>query len=182
MENQLHIRELIVRLARLEGASAWEGDLNPTQRAVLVYLGRANRFSRSPSHVAEYLGSTRGTISQSFKSLLQKGYVREHRSELDKRAISFDLTPKGQSIAREGSGLEQSIAALNKPDRAALHGALQALLKGELAKNNGRAFGVCNSCLHFQASQKGGFCGLLSETLLPEEVTLICHEQVSAST
>ncbi|MDG1431396.1 MAG: MarR family winged helix-turn-helix transcriptional regulator [Paracoccaceae bacterium] len=60
------------------------------------YLGQANRFSRSPSHVAEYLGTTRGTVSQSFKSLVQKGYVTEHRSKFDKRIISFELTASGK--------------------------------------------------------------------------------------
>ena len=180
MENQLLIRELINRLARFDAASAWDGDLNPTQRAVLVYLGRANRFSKSPSHVAEYLGTTRGTISQSFKSLLQKGYVSERRSIQDKRAISFELTAKGKAIAQLEGGLAQSISDLDDLQTEALQTSLSVMLKGLLDQNNGRAFGVCNTCIHFESNKTGGFCKLLSEPLAPDETFLICHEQDSA--
>lgn len=180
METQLHIRELINRLARLDAASGWEGDLNPTQRAVLVYLGRANRFSRSPSHVAEYLGTTRGTISQSFKSLLQKGYVSERRSTHDKRVISFELTAKGEGIVLIGGGLGQGISILDDPQKNALDASLSAVLKDMLARNNGRAFGVCNSCIHFEAAKTGGFCKLLSEPLSAGDTVRICYEQDSA--
>ncbi len=177
MEDHLHIRELINRLARLDAASAWAGDLNPTQRAVLGYLGRANRFSRSPSHVAEYLGTTRGTVSQSFKSLLQKGYVTEYRSAQDKRTISFELTSRGADIARQTGGLENSISELETDQIHGLQASLSAILKGLLRQNGGRAFGVCSSCIHFKTADVGGFCTLLSEPLSTEETSLICHEQ-----
>jgi len=180
MKDHLHIRELINRLARLDAASAWDGDLNPTQRAVLDYLGRANRFSRSPSHVADFLGSTRGTISQSIKSLLMKGYVSEHRSTLDKRAISFALTEKGKAIVQRGDELAQSVTNLDEREQQALLTLLTRLLRDQLAKNNGRAFGMCNTCAHFEAAATGGFCKLLSEKLSPEETLQICHEQRSA--
>lgn len=180
METQLHIRELINRLARLDAASAWQGDLNPTQRAVLGYLGRANRFSKSPSHVAEYLGSTRGTISQTFKSLLQKGYVTEHRAAHDKRTIRFDLTPTGKAVANDGGGLEQTLAQMPASEQAGLQQTLEDTLKAMLVQNKGRAFGLCKTCIHHKAEEVGGFCTLLSEPLSPVEATQICVEQESA--
>ncbi len=180
MESHLHIRELITRLARLDAAAGWDGDLNPTQRAVLTYLGRANRFSRSPSHVAEYLGTTRGTISQSFKSLLQKGYVSEVRSAQDKRAISFSLTAKGEEVAQAAGDLDCIISNLCEEQKQALQASLMKVLKGLVQQNNGRAFGVCKTCIHFETSRTGGHCRSLSEPLAPEETTLVCHEQESA--
>ncbi len=179
MDTRLYIGELINRLARLDGAAAWQGDLNPTQRAVLNYLGRANRFSKSPSHVAEYLGTTRGTVSQSLKSLMQKGYVSERRSTHDKRVISFDLTSKGAGISGQRSNLELAVSGLDPSRRAALQSALSEILKGMLARNNGRAFGLCKTCLHFQPDAPGGFCKLLSEPLSATEAEQICHEQIS---
>ncbi|WP_226925747.1 MarR family winged helix-turn-helix transcriptional regulator [Meridianimarinicoccus sp. MJW13] len=180
METDLYIRELINRLARLDAASGWDGDLNPTQRAVLAYLGRANRFSRSPSHVAEYLGTTRGTISQSFKSLQQKGYVSELRSSRDKRTISFALTPKGEGIAQTVSNLDHSLSELSDSKKQALQATLTEVLRRFVQQNDGRAFGVCKTCIHYKASSSGGFCTLLSEPLSPEDSSLICHEQQSA--
>ena len=180
MKQDLHIRELINRLARLDAATAWGGDLNPTQRAVLDYLGQANRFSRSPSHVAEYLGSTRGTVSQSFKSLVQKGYVTERRSALDKRAISFELTAKGHDIANAGNKLTDALTNYPAMQKDALLVLLKEVLGDVLPQNTGRPFGICATCTHHESTADGGFCKLLSEPLLPIETTQICFEQDSA--
>jgi DNA-binding MarR family transcriptional regulator len=180
MKLDLHIRELIKRIARLDAATAWGGDLNPTQRAVLDYLGRANRFSRSPSHVAEYLGSTRGTVSQSFKSLIQKSYVTEHRSVLDKRAISFDLTAKGKDMANAGNALTDVLTNCPEDEKETFLESLKGVLGDMLSQNKGRPFGVCETCKHHEAKSDGSFCNLLAEPLLPIETTQICFEQVSA--
>lgn len=180
MENEHYIRELINRLARLDAASAWQGNLNPAQRAVLSYLARANRFSRSPSHVAEYLGSTRGTVSQTFKSLVQKGYVIEQRSQTDKRAIHFDLTDKGARATDEPKLMSQAISKMTKRTTDGLTASLETLLLSLLAENGGRAFGICNQCRHFETRENGGHCTLLSEDLSSIEATKICNEQEPA--
>ena len=180
MKDEPYIRELINRLARLDATSAWHGDLNPTQRAVLSYLSRANRFSRSPSHVAEYLGSTRGTVSQTFKSLTQKGYVTEQRSQTDKRAIRFDLSKKGLLATGEPNLMSQAISGMDPRSRRDLTSALEALAQSMLAENGGRVFGVCSQCKHFSSQQNTNYCTLLSEQLSPIDATKICHEQEAA--
>ena len=180
MDHDLYIRELINRLARLETTSAWQGDLNPAQRSVLGYLARANRFSRSPSHVAEYLGSTRGTVSQTFKSLVQKGYVIEQRSQTDKRAISFDLTDKGVLATDEPRLMSQAISKMDKQTSASLAASLETLLLSLLKENGGRAFGICSQCQYFASRKNGGYCTLLSEDVSLAESSKICHEQEPA--
>ena len=180
MNNHLRIRELINRLARLDTAQAWQGDLNPTQSAVLDYLSRANRFSRSPSHVADYLGTTRGTISQSLKSLCQKGYVIERRSEADKRTISFELSAKGSEAADTPNVMATQVAKMDGISSAVLIAGLEALLLPLLKKRGGKPFGICNECNHFVSRQNGGYCELLSENLSQTDATQICHEQASA--
>lgn len=180
MKNETIIRDLINRLARMDAAASWGGDLNPTQRDVLRYLGQANRFSRSPSHVAEYLGTTRGTVSQSFKSLVHKGYVSERRSALDKRAISFELTRRGVAATAGDSLLDEALAALDLQTTEAMRDGLTATLRAILAQNNGRGFGLCRTCVHHETTRDGGYCRLLSVPLAPEEADQICHEQQSA--
>ncbi|RLJ41324.1 MarR family transcriptional regulator [Litoreibacter meonggei] len=176
MKQDLEIRELINRLTRLDAATAWGGDLNPTQRAVLDYLGRANRFSRSPSHVAEYLGSTRGTVSQSFKSLVQKGYVTERRSKLDKRAISFELTETGNAVASAQNPLTIALADYPEGEKDNLLASLRGVLGAMLSQNKSRPFGICSSCMHHETTSNGGYCRLLSKPLLPFETHQICYE------
>ncbi len=178
MQQDLRIRELINRLARLDTTQAWQGDLNPTQSAVLDYLSRANRFSRSPSQVANYLGTTRGTISQSLKSLGQKGYVIERKSLTDKRIISFDLTHKGSEAALTPNVISGAVSKLDESSRHALIASLEALLVSLLKARGGRPFGICAECKHFVLRQNGGRCSLLSEDLSQTDASRICHEQV----
>ena len=179
MQTPRHIRELITRLARLDAASGWDGDLNPTQRAALSYLAQANRFSRSPSHLSDYLGSTRGTVSQSLKSLLQKGYVSEKRSALDKRVISYELTAKGEDVAQTASLLETAIAGMPEEGSEALRDLLMQVLGTVLQERDAPGFGVCKTCCHHKAGPDGRTCGLLSVPLTEQEADQICFEQVS---
>jgi DNA-binding MarR family transcriptional regulator len=66
--------DLIERMGRLLRASDHASGLNPAQAEALRYLLRANRFSRTPAALAEYLGSTRGTVSQTLLALEAKGW------------------------------------------------------------------------------------------------------------
>lgn len=180
MTNAPHIQSMIKRLARLEAAEMWSDGLNPAQRAALEYLGQANRFSRAPSHVAEYLGSTRGTVSQTLKALLRKGYVVEERSEEDKRSIWFDLTPQGEAALKRQSSLARSLNALSPGETSALESTLKATLKGALTHNGQKPFGVCKTCKYFQSHRKGpsegGHCQLLDVDLTGPGTEKICHE------
>ncbi len=175
--NTSHLRALIERLARLDAAEAWAGDLNPSQAAALDYLARANRFSRAPSHVADYLGSTRGTISQTLKALVAKGMIAERRSDTDKRSISYDLTPAGRQTAGAVRGLSSAMEGLDAHQRAEVEQTLAQLLSELLEIRGGRPFGLCRTCRYHQTRDGAAYCGLLDVALTPEESALICHEQ-----
>ncbi len=180
MNTSDQIRALINRLARLDAAETWEGDLNPAQIAALDYLSRANRFSCAPSHVAEYLGTTRGTMSQTLKALERKGYLSERRSESDRRSITFELTEAGMALAARKGGLLRVIDDLSAEERDDIRKGLSAILMARLAANGGRAFGICKNCTHHRTNTDGAYCALLALALAPEETGQICHEQVPA--
>lgn len=76
----LKAADLIERIARLMQAEEQKGPLNPAQWEALRYLAKANRFSRTPAALAEYLGSTRGTVSQTLIAL-------EKRTALSERPV-----------------------------------------------------------------------------------------------
>ena len=63
------------RLTRLMRAGEHEGGLNPAQWEALRYLARANRFSRTPAALADFLGTTRGTVSQTVIALERTGHL-----------------------------------------------------------------------------------------------------------
>ncbi|MCP4209391.1 MAG: MarR family transcriptional regulator [Shimia sp.] len=180
MTKDILIRELIVRLARLNASQTWHDDLNPAQVSALKYLSRANRFSRSPSHVADYLGTTRGTMSQTLKALDRKGYVSENRSETDKRSISYDLTQDGTRAALHPATLDPMLSDLPEDEQKSLEQALTNTLISLLKKNGSKAFGVCKTCRHHQQKQNMRYCNLLQLPLETVEADQICHEQVPA--
>lgn len=170
-------RALVERLARLSAADDWHAGLNPSQIAALSYLSRANRFSRAPSHLADYLGATRGTISQTLKSLLGKGLVGETRSPTDRRSLRFDLTDPGRATLARTTVFDDALARLNSGDRDALRQGLAALLRSLIAGQGGRPFGICRTCRHHEIRGAGGYCRLLDVPLEPFEADQICHEQ-----
>ncbi len=180
MTRSERIRALINRLGRLDAAENRDGALNPAQRNALDYLSHANRFSRSPSHVADYLGATRGTISQTLKALLRKGFISEERSESDKRSIAYQLTGTGRAMAGRTSLLSTVLDETPDDELASMEASLRHLLGEAVRANQSKPFGICHTCRHFKPQQTGGYCNLLLVELLPAETQQICHEHEPA--
>jgi DNA-binding MarR family transcriptional regulator len=178
-DSHTEIRQLLDRLCRLAAAEEWTADLNPSQRAALAYLARANRFSRAPSQVAEHLSSTRGTISQTLKALHRKGYVAETRSETDRRSISYDVTKAGLEALRKAALFEEPLARYSARELADLSDSLKLLLHRVLQTRGNRPFGICRECIHHRIRQDTRYCDLLDVKLRETEAEEICFEQVS---
>ena len=176
MASSRHIRDLIERIARINAADEWTQDLNPTQWAALSYLARANRFSRAPSQVAEFLAATRGTVSQTLKALARKGLIVEVRSALDKRRISYDVTDKGRHLFVRSTVIDEVIAQLPTEETLPLAQGLELLARRALRARDRRPFGQCKTCPHHRAEQGGAYCSLLNEPLRAKDVDLICYE------
>ncbi len=175
---------LLERLGRLMVNDGHHQGLRPVQWEVLRYLARANRFSRTPTALTTYLGSTKGTVSQTLMALQRKGWVRKQPLAADKRSIELELTAAGQELLREDplTHIGASIGAAGAQDRASLETALRRILTRHLAANGGRPFGLCRTCRHFAADDPDGEphrCRLLRLPLAPEEAEQICVEQES---
>ena len=175
---------LINRLDRLARA----GDrpvLNAVQWEAIRYLARANRFSRTPAALADYLGCTRGTVSQTLIALEQKGYVMRKPSVRDGRSLALLLTPSGTAASKSDPLLKLADdidhATDSRPE--ALRDVLRATLKAAIDRNKGRAFGACHTCVHFRRGQSPKWpyhCALLDEPLSQADSRAICVEQEPA--
>lgn len=174
---------LVGRLERLARSGVAAEGLNPAQWEALRYLVRANRFSRTPAALADYVGSTRGTISQTLIALEQKGLAARSASPRDGRSVELALTRRGEAVLKQDPLLllAQDIAAGTDDDPAKLVATLEAVLAATIARNDGRAFGVCHSCRHFRRHIRSGtsphHCGLLDEPLSENDSKDICQEQ-----
>ncbi|HLI64455.1 MAG TPA: MarR family transcriptional regulator [Terriglobales bacterium] len=175
---------LIERLARLVRMGEQGAGLNPAQWEALRYLARANRFSRTPAALADYVASTRGTISRTLASLEAKGYVRREANARDGRSVEFVLTKNAlQALKRDPLlVLAKDIEQANGGSLAAVLEGLRKTLRAALARNQSRAFGVCASCRHFRRNLRPGSamphqCALLDEPLSEADSRRICVEQ-----
>ena len=92
------IAELVIHLGRIASGEGLVEGLTPAQWTVLRYFARANRFSRAPSAFAAFHGTTRGTASQTIKSMETQGYLVRVRSETDGRSARLELTDKAGAI------------------------------------------------------------------------------------
>jgi len=170
------LRSLIERLARLAASADWAGDLNPTQMSALRYLDRANAYSRAPSNVADYLGTTRGTVSQTLLALERKGLVKLGPGSADKRRLSYDLTDLGRALIAEPKAIDDALGALDDGQAEAMSDALAKVLTSLLRDRGGRSFGICKTCQHHAKQDTNAWCKLLQVSLSEREAAKICHE------
>lgn len=182
-ESEKHtIMEMLERIGRLTQSEQWTNDLNPTQLAALKYLARANRFSRAPSHVADYLGTTRGTVSQTLKALVRKGLIAEVRSVQDRRSIRYDLQTGHEQALDIDTSIAKTVAQMANDEQQKLSESLRHLLSTTLKMRNNRTFGICKTCKHHRKDVQGkAHCALLNVDLKPHQNTQICHEHTNAA-
>lgn len=175
---------LIERIGRVLRAGDHAAGLNPAQAEALRYLARANRFSRSPAALADYLGTTRGTVSQTLLALEAKGLVERQANRRDGRSITLALTDSGRQFLAADPSHRLAVAIGAGGADAAIADALDAALRALLAERGGRAFGICRNCLHFRSKVHPDpaphHCALLDEPLSDAEATLICAEHCEA--
>jgi DNA-binding MarR family transcriptional regulator len=177
--------ELLVQVGRLVQAEGYDGELNPAQWMALRFFARANQFSRTPSAFAEFQATTRGTATQTIKSLEAGGYVVRRPSKADKRSVSLRLTSKGKkALARDPFEiLVRALDSLDGKERAAMRRALHQVQSTLAASGAHRQIGVCQDCAHFGREMRCNppstgpsavECLLLGVPIQPEDVGLLC--------
>lgn len=151
--------------------------LQPVHIQVLHYLAHANRYSDMPIAVAEYLGVTRGTISQSVAVLERKRLLVKETDAAHRRRVHLKLTPAGRTVLN-GSWAErldqvvQSLSVRPTDVERSLRDVLVALQR----LNDQRAFGICRQCAHYRRKASGNQCGLTGEPLSDEQSAKLCRE------
>ena len=174
--------ELIDRVGRATRAIQFSCGLSPAQWEALRYVAHANRYSRNPSALADFLGATKGTISQTLIALEEKGHLRRERGAPDRRAVRLELTASGEALLVRDPllCLERAAEALPAKQRAALSGGLNQLLRELQSRCGSSSFGVCEECQLFGAEDAAGEmsgphrCGLTGEPICEIESQQIC--------
>lgn len=184
MQSGLNLPELLVRLADVNRAElrtrAAAHGLQPVHAQALQFISRANRYSDTPQGLAEYLGLTKGTVSQSLLLLERRGLIERRGDEIDRRLVRLSLTEAGTDLLRQLqilAPLQGASRTANPRAAKAAHTQLQELLARAQQRAGMRSFGVCNTCVHCrQEGPRKYRCGLTEERLLVRETRLICRE------
>ncbi len=186
--NENEIFNYVERLSNLlrnemrgEGA---EPGLLPVQLEALYYLSICNRYSDIPMGVTEYLGQTKGTVSQTLKVLEKKGLISKHPDANDKRLTHLRLTREGAAVLNKSMPPPKFASAckgMDEADKAQLMESLKALLAALQTENEMQSFGVCKQCMHnTQTGEQSYFCNLTQESLSNVDVEQICREYTSS--
>lgn len=175
------IANIVNRLGRTIHALQFADGLNPAQWEALRFLARANRYSRTPTAIAAFLRTTKGTASQTLRSLEAKGFVSKAADRTDRRVVLLEVTPAGREILLRDplQQLARSAAHLGD-DLERANTFLQSLAAGLESTAGLKGFGLCKDCTHFcrnaaQALRDGPHrCGLTGDGLAVAEAEQIC--------
>lgn len=172
-----HSAELLVHLARLVHGGDTDTSLTPAQWTALRYFASANRFSRTPTAFSEFHATTKGTASQTVKSLIGLGLLERRAHDSDGRSAMIEVTAAGQAKLQRDplADLTRCIRALPDPRRREFLATLTEL-GGALARlRTAPTFGKCGDCGHCDTSGgSGAYCRCTQEMLNGTEMQSIC--------
>jgi len=177
MGAERQVAELVLQLGRAAYAECSASGPTQAQWIALRFFARANRFSRNVSGFADFHATTRGTASQTVKSLVEQGYLKGTRSEKDARRVRFDLTPRAREALAEDP-LEGVVRAARKLSSTQLDRTASGLrqIMAVLAEDReGSLSGVCELCGHLDRCNGEKLrCRLMQESLEDHELQELC--------
>lgn len=181
-KHPLVLLELVTRLGNLMRTEARrvgaEEQLQPVHVEALVYLAGANRYSNTPQALGEYLGLTKGTISQSLLLLDRRGLIERYQDDIDRRVVRLRLSSTGEQFLYESQPQLAWIHATREISPNRIRNAVSALRESLITfqiDNDGKPFGTCLSCRHFERlSARAYRCGLMGDRLSGPESRKLC--------
>ena len=170
------LAELLVHIGRSARSEGRDDILTAAQWTALRFFARANKASRTPSALARFQATTRGTASQTIKTLVQGGLLERRASDTDGRSARFEVTARGRDILT-GDPLRHLVSALgglHATDRDSLKYALPRIA-AQLARHRDIAgFGTCGACRFFEVRDGTAYCACAATDLAPFEIGQLC--------
>jgi len=156
----------------------------------LRFLNRANRFSRTPSALAGFIGATRATASQIVKTLESKSFLVRKPSHEDKRSVVLHVTAQGEKCLNQHDPINHvlnAVTALGTDECLRLRDSLREILNHLDAAHQRLDASICRDCMFLAerspgvgpAAAKGRataefMCRLYRAPVSLEETELLC--------
>jgi DNA-binding MarR family transcriptional regulator len=149
---------------------------------VLEYLSLCNKYSDTPAAITNYLGMTRGTVSQTLILLEKRELIEKRQDQNDKRVLHIKLLEKGFNTLNKAKPTDLfKKAAIILEKNSSIKGGEEIFIEALTAlqkANNSHSFGICSSCKNFTRQSTGFFCELTQEKLSKSDSEKICQEHV----
>ncbi|WP_024302501.1 MarR family winged helix-turn-helix transcriptional regulator [Pseudogulbenkiania sp. MAI-1] len=182
----------ISRIAAVLRAGTWQfatsEGLNPTQVEIVEMLAARQEGVRV-SWIAQQLGVTVASASDSIAALTAKGLVEKGRAPDDGRAVALRLTAPGRELADRIAGAlgfaYEAVDGLPGATQEALYGSLLALIGRLQQAHRFPEIRACLTCKHFvahvhQDTEAPHHCQLVNAPLPAALLRLDCPEHVPA--
>jgi MarR family transcriptional regulator, negative regulator of the multidrug operon emrRAB len=176
--------ELMGQVARILWFEGTKHGMRDREWMALRFLSRANRFSRTPSALASYVGTTRGTASFIIGELERLGYVERKRSTKDKRSVTLSVTQQGKKfLARDPvNGLVEAIDVLDDDSKIRFRDTLRHVLDQADAAEQRHHTDVCKRCIFLREDRTASenkttvefTCRLFRAPIAEAEIDLLC--------
>nr|WP_240536140.1 MarR family transcriptional regulator [Bradyrhizobium cosmicum] len=176
--------ELLGQMARILWFEGTKHGLRDREWMALRFLSRANRFSRTPSALASYVGTTRGTASFIIGELERLGYVERKRSATDKRSVLLSVTQQGKKFLMRDpvNVLVEAIAVLDDDGKIRFRDTLRHVLDQSDAAEQRHHTDVCKRCIFLREDRSAAdgkatvefSCRLFRAPIAEPEIDLLC--------
>lgn len=172
-----------LRTREWEGAA--EQDLNPTQGRILALLDRADPEGATLAYLAQRLGVSRPTASDSVSALQRKGLVEKGRHPSDGRALAIRLTGAGADAARSTAAWPDEVMAvvggLPPEEQAVLLKTLVVLVRELQERDLVAPARTCVTCRFFRpnaapGSERPHFCDFAGAHFGDASLRLDCRD------
>lgn len=160
--------------------------LTPIQVQVLIFLLHHSDQQRKVSYLADEFNMTKATISDTVKTLEQKGFLLKEYEPHDTRSYVIHLTPEGRSVAiKTGIFSEEIKAPIGKLDPGDKESLLLSLMSIIHHLNKSGIITIqrmCFSCQYYEKDYQGHrhFCKMLNQKLENTELRVDCPEHLYA--
>lgn len=176
--------ELLGQMARILWFEGAKHGLRDREWMALRFLSRANRFSRTSSALASYVGTTRATASFIIGELERLGYIERKRSAMDKRSVLLSVTQQGKKflVRDPTSVLLEAIAVLDDEAKTRFRDTLRHALDQADAAEQRHHTDVCKRCIFLREDRTTTdsrttaefSCRLFRAPIAEAEVDLLC--------
>lgn len=191
-QNQSTESKIVASLERISQAFRvllWQESkdysLSPIQVQVLIFLLHHSDDKRKVSYLADEFNMTKATISDTVKTLLQKGLIFKEHEPHDTRSYVMHLSAKGREIAESTSLFTKEIRSpidkLSRDDKENLLLNLLGIIRHLNHTGVITVQRMCMNCSYYQSSDEGRvhYCKLLNQQLYTDDLRIDCPEHLA---